>query len=67
MIEDVAKTKWCPMVRCSNNNGSAANKWDNLIGKEVMCITSRCMMWRWIGEQYQGCDHLGYCGLGGKE
>lgn len=75
MTEDEAKTKWCPMVRHPIFPQEAGG--GNLGGK---CISSACMMWRWIedlswrnraddefrrsGRRIQ--HEEGYCGLAGK-
>jgi hypothetical protein len=47
MNEEVAKTKWCPMVR-NDWHGSATNRGYKGDTEYCTCIASDCMMWRWI-------------------
>ena len=59
MKEEEAKTKWCPMVRCSNTGDGADNR---VIDKGKVygtntpwdcCVASDCMMWRREGQQFE--------------
>lgn len=47
--EEVAKTKWCPHVRKSNYQRSAAinrsESGEPLVGAK--CVASECMAWKW--------------------
>ena len=67
MTEEEAKTKWCPHVRITGSNTSD-NTYEKL-NKEVCCIASDCMMWKWINRtEYQDNENVpnserGYCGL----
>ena len=75
MIEDEAKTKWCPHVRFGEEavnrgegdmitpNPSCKSKWNN-------CITSDCMMWSEYHIRFENSDGSlerieteGKCGL----
>lgn len=56
MTEEEAKTKWCPFVRITpetdnynpiTNRNVGTGDDDTDMGKEVCCIGSRCMAWRW--------------------
>ena len=63
MIEDEAKTKWCPQYQVSgedasnrpptwvkNDTSRSGGDWDHdQIIKYALCIGSKCMAWR-IGE-----------------
>jgi hypothetical protein len=53
MTESEAKTKWCPMVRLSTENGSniTFNASEN---HRAHCIGSACMMWQWHIKMYDG-------------
>ncbi len=49
MIEDEAKTKWCPMVRYSSDNNSGTGNNRGRIDADqynAFCIGSACMMFR---------------------
>ena len=78
MIEDEAKTKWCPFVRMNfasqsksdvifyNNRGEAG---DGLKDETVnlCCIASECMAWRWTDpKNVAQKDRRGCCGLAGR-
>ena len=81
MTEDVAKTKWCPMIREELSCKGSINRWDGEAyeyGEEFSCIASSCMMWRWTitpevqraNNSQNPCGSIvadGYCGLAGKE
>jgi hypothetical protein len=72
--EEEIKTKWCPMIRESDMDGSSGS-WNrpHLIsadGKPVNhtgCLASGCMMWRWLDWTTSEGKKQGYCGLAGKE
>lgn len=65
MIEDDAKTKWCPFTRVQiwepimEGDNPPVNREDS----NTRCIGSQCMAWRWFSEDYKGTG--GYCGLAG--
>ena len=75
MIEDEAKTKWCPHHRThhrSENMRTAVNqRWESpridVPGHVIYfkCIGSDCMMWRCADSFIPGRER-GYCGLAGK-
>lgn len=55
MIEELARTKWCPWVRFSGESGDATfnrGSRDHMNNPEIddrwvpRCIASDCMMWR---------------------
>ena len=54
MTEELARTKWCPMVRFEGDSGGTFNRGVNapMNNPEISntcipcCITSECMMWR---------------------
>ena len=63
MMEDQARTKWCPYARTD-----LGCNWSN-----TRCIASDCMAWRWykdnrdeIGMCEMDAPERGYCGLSGK-
>lgn len=69
VTEDLAKTKWCPLVRFEIGpvNSSAwqgvayTNRGEELKPPEACCcIASDCMMWV---IHYRDGKVLGYCGL----
>lgn len=88
MTEEEAKTKWCPHVRIEGSN-VAKSRTDTkheldapyVLGidyiytrdKEVYCVASGCMMWKWDGEitscvddsyaSYRESETEGHCGL----
>lgn len=66
MREQVAKTKWCPMVRfdSAGNDWRGTNRGDGIRddGPSSICIASDCMAWRW----YPHKTEHGYCGLAGE-
>lgn len=74
MIEDEAKTKWCPFARCHPPNGTrgySRNRSEDIETLQTsMCIASDCMAWRcdgWVGAD-PATEEMndGYCGLAGK-
>jgi len=63
MTEDEARGKWCPMYRCSTDNGTLSDNATH--GSSGYCCTSECMMWRWENNPVCNQPSIGYCGLGG--
>jgi len=73
MLEEKAKTKWCPMVQLEGTH-SSRNRMsyqdhdtfadeDNISkDEEYKCWGSACAMWCWNS----GSETEGYCGLRGK-
>lgn len=59
-----AKNKWCPFARVgtgmSDEHGWSYNRLDtqNLLPESAMCITNKCMLWKWYGT----CKDNGFCG-----
>jgi hypothetical protein len=58
MIEDEAKTKWCPFSRFAWPHGATANRdegddWHPDMAKATRCIGSACMAWRWETEEFE--------------
>jgi hypothetical protein len=47
MTEDEAKTKWCPMARIIDSDGSYNRESDGFVPSNVFCLASACMMWSW--------------------
>ena len=48
MIEDEAKTKWCPFGRVGSAYGSTLNRSPfGTAASDSLCIGSACMAWRW--------------------
>ena len=50
MIEDEAKTKWCPMVRVAIDGTFLINNRNQVNAEDkgrATCIGSECMAWRW--------------------
>jgi len=81
MIEEEAKTKWCPFVRhdtAGQNPGSFNRTILSTDKTNLNCIGSACMAWRWNYPPAEEVDGLkvvevhhdpsgsGYCGLAGK-
>ena len=76
MTIDEASRKWCPMYRCSTNNGQMSDNATH--GASGYCCISNCMAWRWeiiygnmpssgrIVENGRSTEK-GYCGLFGRE
>lgn len=68
MNEAEARTKWCPMYRCSTDHGQLTDNATHSSGG--YCCASDCMMWR--GELTRKEAENGYrpenghCGLGGN-
>ena len=64
--EAEAAERWCPMVRAAHWPAPTAatnrSHQDEPNPVEARCIGSRCMMWRWHGNQARD----GYCGLAGR-
>ena len=60
LSEEMAVTKWCPMVRFEIwPDGTIGNN-RNKKGDDSMCIASKCMMWCWrIDDKI----NIGCCGL----
>ena len=73
---EIAKTKWCPMARCSTLitdihyketgvGGAACNRaHPREMYDEAKCFANGCMMWRWDDKAI---DQRGYCGLAGNK
>lgn len=69
MTEELARTKWCPMMRSSNSGQPVGVTVNNLQEAyfSINCIASACMMWRADDPTYTGySSSTGYCGLAGK-
>jgi len=50
LSEEEAKTKWCPMVRYSQNfNDLTSNRPGEY--DHPYCMASDCMMWRWENQE----------------
>lgn len=78
--EREAKEKWCPQVRRSSvlaethmGAPTVATAVNRGTTKNVNCIGSTCMMWRWnniyrsdLVTKLPKEDWTGYCGLAGK-
>lgn len=73
MIEDEAKTKWCPFAREASTPGG----WNRGVfsdGPRSKCLGSQCMAWRATDREAVPCQpdgepdfkEAGYCGLAGK-
>lgn len=77
MTEDEARTKWCPMVRYLDFNGSIINNrgqyLEGVYPNTMECIASDCMLWRWMdtnvddgkGGTKRDTRTYGFCGLAG--
>ena len=78
--EELARTRWCPLVRYSSNSGvdpfgvePSYNRWGDEFQKvevdtQVACLGSACMAWRMHGYDLQREMWFGYCGaFGGPE
>ena len=73
MIEEEAKTKWCPFVRQSAQ-AARSNRGDHPNASNVNCIGSACMAWRVTDDECMPVKKYsvtvsfpaGYCGLAGK-
>jgi len=74
MTEKQAKTKWCPMIRMTNDNRDTQFSWnaiwvDSGINHEGKCIASACMMWVETdympqpGDDFSKPVRSGHCGL----
>ncbi len=76
MIEDEAKTKWCPFTRFHECGGRAYHnkpgRTNELDGTSAdadssLCIASKCMAWRWNSPCPGESPYAkGHCGLAGK-
>jgi hypothetical protein len=71
--ENVARTKWCPMVRIDNNNRLHNSLTDGFQNSEKMyhCIAGDCMGWRKFQLSHmkgtdEGVESHGYCGYAGR-
>ena len=59
---------WCPMVRLTDSENPAHNRYSYPLDNENMnpllcrCIAGDCAMWRWSN----GAKDRGYCGLAGR-
>lgn len=60
MLEEEAKSKWCPFARVGSayQPGFSINR----VVKETCCIASCCMAWR-VTSEVTG---RGFCGLAGR-
>lgn len=81
MIEEEAKTKWCPAARVgvrwmdsqaetlSDLTAIAVNRGANAT-ERASCIGSACMAWRWSYPPEEAAGNRngpqGYCGMAGK-
>lgn len=75
MIEEEAKTKWCPMVQVTSAQHMNDIEYGDNRGngdESHNCIASDCMMWRYVGYEYINPENVpptsrgtleGYCGL----
>lgn len=72
MNEQVARTKWCPMVRVEGDNRVFNTISDGFedTGKLHCCIGSLCMSWREFHLSHikgdEPTERHGYCGLAGR-
>jgi hypothetical protein len=58
-----ATEKWCPFARAADGGGAVINRdWAGLPDKKAICISARCMAWRWEDRR----SERGYCGMAGK-
>ena len=72
VTEEEAKKKWCPMYRCSTDNGQLSDNATH--SKGGYCCASDCMSWRWWDKEWGignnkdvlNPNRRGYCGLSGK-
>lgn len=66
MLEEEAKTKWCPFVRAQQFQGDQ-NPPTNRTTWSNNCIGNQCMAWRWVevNLSVERSTHHGYCGLAG--
>jgi len=72
MKEDVARSKWCPMVRIEGANrlfNTMSDGFENA-SKMYHCIGGSCMAWREFHLSHvkggEAPEPHGYCGLAGR-
>jgi hypothetical protein len=64
--EELAKTKWCPMVRHDLVGDGAFNRTaDDVRTVNLNCVASDCMAWRLHGYDMAREMWFGYCGAFG--
>jgi hypothetical protein len=70
---EIARTKWCPMVRIDGDNRLHNTMTDGFENSNKMyhCIANNCMAWReYRLSHMRGAgaepEHHGYCGLAGR-
>jgi hypothetical protein len=67
VLEEEAKTKWCPYARTGQGN-APVNRKQGERGEpdpDCLCLGARCMAWRWAYDMAEG--DTGFCGLAGRE